>query len=259
MDPEWISRHALTLWALLLGLALAAADIAWRRAVRRREGTDAAARALLRPTTGAAVVVAMLSVAAAIAIEVREAAGLTVFDAGLASALRANMPTPVLRVVAILTRAGDPLVLAAASAVVFAVLLWRRHVRLAIGWIATLAGTAIINTALKSWFQRERPLHDHGFVVEHSYSFPSGHASGSMVFYGMLAYVLLVLCPPRWHRGIVVGAVAMITVVGISRILLQVHYLSDVMAGYATGLAWVTLCVGGAEYVRLREGRRGRR
>jgi len=44
--------------------------------------------------------------------------------------------------------------------------------------------------------------------------------------------------------------------VGISRILLQVHYFSDVMAGYATGLAWVTLCAGSAEYFRLREGRK---
>jgi undecaprenyl-diphosphatase len=76
------------------------------------------------------------------------------------------------------------------------------------------------------------------------------------VFYGMLAYVLLVLCPPRLHRAIVVAAVAVITLVGVSRILLQVHYFSDVLAGYATGLAWLMLCIGSAEYVRLRQGRR---
>jgi undecaprenyl-diphosphatase len=256
MDAEWISRHALSIWAVLLAVALVVADLAWRRAVRRREGQDAAARAILRPATTAAVVVAMLTVATAIAVEVRDAAGLTAFDAALAGQLRANMPDTALRAIALLTHAGDALVLGVATAVVFLVLLWRRHRRLAGAWIAALAGTVLINSALKSWFQRERPLHDHGFVVEHSYSFPSGHASGSMVFYGMLAYVLLVLCPPRWHRAIVVAAVAMITLVGISRILLQVHYFSDVMAGYATGLAWVTLCAGTAEYVRLREGRR---
>jgi undecaprenyl-diphosphatase len=48
----------------------------------------------------------------------------------------------------------------------------------------------------------------------------------------------------------------MISLIGISRILLQVHFFSDVMAGYATGLAWLTLCVGSAEYIRLRQGRR---
>ncbi|MGF6711941.1 membrane-associated phospholipid phosphatase [Luteibacter sp. W1I16] len=256
MDTEWISRHALSLWAALLVLALGGADVVWRRAMRRREGHDAAARALLRPATAVAVVVAMLVIATAIAVEVREAAGLTVFDAELAAALRDNMPAAVLRAVALVTHAGDPLVVGIATFVIFLALLWRRHFRLAASWITTLVGTAVINSALKAWFQRERPLHDHGFIVEHSYSFPSGHASGSMVFYGMLAYVALVLCPPRWHRTIVVAAVSMITIVGISRILLQVHYFSDVMAGYATGLAWVTLCAGSAEYFRLREGRK---
>lgn len=256
MDAEWISRHALSLWAVLLIFALGGADVAWRRAVRRREGVDLGARMLLRPTTVAAVVVAMLLVATVIAVEVRDAAGLTAFDANLARDLRSNLPLPLLRSVAMVTHAGDPLVVGIATLVVFAILLWRRHFRLAAMWITTLVGTALINSALKAWFQRERPLHDHGFIVEHSYSFPSGHASGSMVFYGMLAYVLLVLCPPRWHRTIVIAAVAMISIVGISRILLQVHYFSDVMAGYATGMAWVTLCVGSAEYLRLREGRK---
>lgn len=253
---DWISTHALSIWALLLAMALVGSDLAWRRAVRRREGVDPAARAFLRPTTALVVVVTMLLVATVIAVEVREQAGLTVFDAGLAADLRANLPLPVLRVIAWVTHSGDPVVVGAATGVVFLALLLRRHFRLAATWIVTLVGTALINSALKAWFHRERPLHDHGFIVERSYSFPSGHASGSMVFYGMLAYVLLVLCPPRWHRAIVIGAVTMITVVGISRILLQVHYFSDVMAGYATGLAWVTLCVGSAEYLRLREGRR---
>ncbi|SEW03129.1 undecaprenyl-diphosphatase [Luteibacter sp. 329MFSha] len=259
MDAEWISRHALSLWATLLAATLVGADVAWRRAVRRREGLDAAARSLLRPMTALAIVVAMLTIATAIAVEVRGAAGLTVFDANLARDLRANMPLPVLRGVAVVTHAGDGLVLGIATFLVFVGLLLRRHYRLAATWIATLVGTALINGALKAWFQRERPLHDHGFIVEHSYSFPSGHASGSMVFYGMLGYVLLVLCPARWHRPIVIACVAMITLVGISRILLQVHYFSDVMAGYATGLAWVTLCAGSAEYLRLREGRRAAR
>ncbi len=71
MDTEWISRHALSLWAALLVLALGGADMAWRRAVRRREGQDAAARAFLRPATVVAVVVAMLVIATAIALEVR--------------------------------------------------------------------------------------------------------------------------------------------------------------------------------------------
>jgi undecaprenyl-diphosphatase len=256
MNAEWISHHALSLWGILLACALLGADVAWRRAVRRREGLDPSARALLRPTTAAAVIVAMLVLASVVAVEVREAAGLTVFDASLATDLRANMPRPVLHAIAWLTQLGNPIGLAVVTGLVMIALLVRRHVQLALIWLGSLAGTALINSTLKAWFQRERPLHDHGFVVEHSFSFPSGHASGCTVFYGMLAYVLLVLCPPRLHRAIVVAAVAVITLVGVSRILLQVHYFSDVLAGYATGLAWLMLCIGSAEYVRLRQGRR---
>ena len=69
---------------------------------------------------------------------------------------------------------------------------------------------------------------------------------------GMLAYVLLRVLPHRWHRWVVAGAVAMISVIGLSRIVLQVHYFSDVVAGYASGMAWLVVCIGAAEWWRLR-------
>ena len=122
---------------------------------------------------------------------------------------------------------------------------------LAAGWSVALLGILPINGGLKALFRRVRPLHDHGFIVEPGWSFPSGHAFGAMVFYGMLAYVLLRLTP-RFHRAIIAGAVLMIGVIGTSRILLQVHYFSDVLAGYATGGAWLVLCIGTAELLRHR-------
>jgi undecaprenyl-diphosphatase len=252
MTAAWISAHALSLWAIVLACVLVGADVAWRRVARMRERQPDADTSLLRPLTVVATILPAVLVSVAIAVAVRRDDGLTRFDADLASQLRDTMPVALLRGIAWLTHLGDPPLVAIAALVVAIVLALRRERHILVAWTIALIGTAAINSALKAWFQRERPLHDHGFIVEHSYSFPSGHASGSMVFYGMLAYVLLRSTPQRWHRPIVAAAATLVTVVGISRILLQVHYFSDVMAGYTTGLAWLTLCVGSAEAWRLR-------
>jgi membrane-associated phospholipid phosphatase len=248
---QWLSTHALSLWALLLAVALIGADAGWRRASRKRQqyGSELA---VLRPLTGFAIVLALVLVSIAVGVAVRDQAGLTQFDVELAENLRNTMPLPVLRVTSWVTHLGDPPVVAGAAVLVAIALVLRRQWQLAGLWTITLFGTALINHALKVWFERARPLNGHGFIVEHSWSFPSGHASGSMVFYGMLAYVLLRLVPGRHHRAIIASAAALITIVGISRILLQVHYFSDVLAGYTTGAAWMTLCIGTAEMLRLR-------
>jgi membrane-associated phospholipid phosphatase len=255
MEPttEWLSTHALSIWALLLAMALLGADVGWRRASRKRQRAEPGTEmAVLRPLTGIAIVLALVLISVAIGVAVREQAGLTRFDAGLAQDLRNSMPLQVLRDISWVTHLGDPLLVGCASILVTLVLAIRRHIQLAVVWIVALAGTALINSGLKAWFERARPLNGHGVIVEHSWSFPSGHASGSMVFYGMFAYVLLRLLPARHHRAIIVGAALLITVVGISRILLQVHYFSDVLAGYTTGAAWLTLSIGTAEMLRLR-------
>ena len=140
--------------------------------------------------------------------------------------------------------------MAPAAAVVALLLLLRRHWQLTGIWVVALLGILPINGNLKALFQRVRPLHDHGFIVEPGWSFPSGHAFGSIVFYGIVAYRLLRLLPQRFHRMVIATAVLLVGVVGVSRILLQVHYFSDVMAGYAVGAAWLVLCIGMAEHLR---------
>ena len=251
---EWIALHALPLWAGLLLMAVVVGDLAWRWNLRQHHAAIALGRipVAIRARTAVMLLMAMLLLFAAIAIAIgAEARGwLPGFDAALASHLRARMPDATLRIVATITHLGDLWTVAAASVVVLAILLLRRHPSLATSWTIAVAGIVPINSAIKAWFHRARPLH--GYMTEAGWSFPSGHAFGAMVFYGMLAYVLLRLSPLRWHRAVVAGAIAMVTVIGVSRVLLQVHYLSDVLGGYASGLAWLVVCIGGAEYWRLR-------
>jgi membrane-associated phospholipid phosphatase len=186
----------------------------------------------------------------ALAVGARPPGELPRFDIALAQSLHAQLSPPLLRAAAMLTHLGDVLWLAVPATLLLAILLWRRQWQLAAIWPGALIGIMPLDGGLKALFRRVRPLDDHGFISAAGWSFPSGHAFGAMVFYGMLAYVLLRLLSPRFHRAVIAAALVLIGVTGISRILLQVHYFSDVLAGYAGGAAWLVLCIGIAEYLR---------
>lgn len=109
----------------------------------------------------------------------------------------------------------------------------------------------LVVRGLKAVFGRERPL---DAVVEATgWSFPSGHAFGAMVFYGLLVALV-------WHatrrRDVRVAAVVagalVVGAVGLSRVALGVHFLSDVAAGWAAGAAWLALSQWGVDAVRAR-------
>ena len=251
---EWIGEHALMLWLLLILIGILGADLAWQRTqLWQRERDDGGRhRSALRRHAATWLMLCVLTLFASIAAAVKAAqpGELPRFDATLAQSLHDNMPPSELQVIALLTHLGSAALIAPAAILVVLLLLRYRERRLATIWALALGGVLPINGGLKQLFQRVRPLHGHGFIIEPGWSFPSGHAFGSMVFYGMLAYVLLRLLPPRFHRGMIAAAAGLIGMVGSSRILLQVHYFSDVLAGYAGGAAWLLLCIGLAEYGR---------
>jgi membrane-associated phospholipid phosphatase len=163
-------------------------------------------------------------------------------DQALADQIGRHVPRGAIQAFALLTHLGDAVTLAALCFVVAALLVWRRRRWLALGWVLALVGNGVLNPMLKQVFARARPVHDAAFMAP-GYSFPSGHSSGAVVAYGMLAYVLLRFVPPRWHLAVVLAAVALAYTVACSRVFLRVHFASDVAAGLATGLAWLAVCV----------------
>jgi membrane-associated phospholipid phosphatase len=128
--------------------------------------------------------------------------------------------------------------------IVSGVILWRKHRRAELQLVVLAAvGAEILTVGLKLGFERERPFFADPLATESTYSFPSGHASVSLAVYGTLGFILARhLADPRARIAALAGAAALIMLIGFSRLYLGVHFLTDVIAGFSIGLAWVTLC-----------------
>ena len=119
-------------------------------------------------------------------------------------------------------------------------LLARRHRRAALWTIGVMLGASLTTYVLKRVFERDRPVWEDVIHELSTFSFPSGHASGIASLMGVASVLTLMLVRRRGlRRGLVAAWVLLALLVGADRILLGVHNLSDVVAGYAVGLAWV--------------------
>lgn len=140
---------------------------------------------------------------------------------------------------------GDPKVLIPATLAVGAWLWWRNHPRTALTLIVvTMLGRGV-NSLVKLDVARERPALRPHLMVEHTNSFPSGHATGSMIFF--LALALLLAHRGPWRRWWAAAAVGVSLCVGLSRVMLGVHWPSDVIGGWAFGALWVIFTLRMAE------------
>src|SRR5215217_9216322 len=123
-------------------------------------------------------------------------------------------------------------------------LFYRRGLRLsAILLAVSTGGSIVLTTVLKGVFQRARPeLFDSGYQASF-YSFPSGHATVAVGFYGMLTLILAYRLRGNARWAVAVSGILVVLLIGFSRLYLGVHYPTDVVAGYLAALLWL-ICVG---------------
>ncbi len=153
------------------------------------------------------------------------------------------------------TRLGGPYAVISAGAVVSVVLAVKRRFDYLSGFLAAIAGASVIDLALKAAVRRPAPIVENHLIILQGWSFPSSHAMTSVVFYGMIGYFLArEMKSLRLRLLIALVFVFNAFLIGFSRIYLQAHYLSDVLAGYAGGFFWLTVCVTGLEVYRKRAG-----
>lgn len=132
---------------------------------------------------------------------------------------------------------------------------WQRLPRLAAFVVVTTAGSTLLNALVKLAVDRARPVLDDPVAHAGGMSFPSGHAQSAMVAASVLLLVFLPLLRGAW-RWVAVGvAVAYVLAIGFARVTLGVHYVSDVLAGYVLGAAWVAAMIAAFNAWRRERGR----
>jgi undecaprenyl-diphosphatase len=219
---------------LLLGLGLVAV-VRWRRTA------PGIAELLL---TGGALLAVLAAVILGLADGAVEHNGLASIDPVIWE-WAVTHRTPTLTAVAkVITEVGSTLSMGV-IATVTVVTLWIRGRRGDAALVAVVsAGAGLLVMVGKATVGRQRPPEEFRLVTETNESFPSGHALASAAIVGVLLVVFVpMIRSTAWRATAICGAVLFVVAIGWSRIYLGVHWATDVIAGWLTGLAWLLLCV----------------
>ncbi|PKR77668.1 hypothetical protein CEY16_06970 [Halalkalibacillus sediminis] len=155
------------------------------------------------------------------------------------------------------TELGSVYTLTFGSIVLVAILAiyYKRRTWRIVYFIIAMGGIALLTTGLKSAFSRDRPN-----ILEQydgtGHSFPSGHSTAPMVFYGFIIYLIIrshLNKAAKWALNTFL--VILILSIGLSRVFLGVHFITDVFAGFLLGLSWLVTCILILEYTLWRKGR----
>jgi membrane-associated phospholipid phosphatase len=133
------------------------------------------------------------------------------------------------------------------SVLLLGLFLWQRRWGAAVMLVLISGGVQLLNDILKTMFHRTRPEPVTGFIAAQDYSFPSGHAMVSAAFYSYLAYLVWRLVPGAWRYVMIAGLVVLALLIGASRVYLQAHYFTDVIAGWLAGFVWAEAVIIGSQ------------
>lgn len=159
------------------------------------------------------------------------------FDNAVLTWIRDTVSSPGLDAfMSVATDVGGTIVVAVATVVIAGVLLYMRRYRQVLFTVAVMVGVALAVSWLKVIFGRERPDVVERITMEDTFSFPSGHAMGSA---GLAILIGILAWRTKWRWPLIITAVAYVLFVGFSRLYLNVHYPTDVLAGWLLATGWV--------------------
>ena len=168
----------------------------------------------------------------------------TSLDVAVSDGLRARASPAATRTMLVVTHLHSNAAVVAYGVVIAIFLAVRRRWRMLIALVTCVAGGLVLNVGMKLAFHRARPVFDEPLLVLSTYSFPSGHVAGTTVFYGFLVFWIHTGTSRKaWRMLALLWLIVSVALVALSRVYLGVHFLSDVVAGFAEGVAWLALCL----------------
>jgi undecaprenyl-diphosphatase len=162
---------------------------------------------------------------------------------------------PVLiAVIKVVTSLGSTPVLVGVVAAAAIFLAIRRRWRLLLFLLVSVGGAFVLDPVLKDLVGRLRPVLAHPIAHGIGHSFPSGHALNSIICYGAILLVFLPATRGAWRTAFKIVIISLVVLIGISRILLGVHFVSDVLGGWAIGITWLGITSAAFELTRRASG-----
>ena len=205
---------------------------------------SARARLGLQLGLGAMLLIAAAWIFGAIAEDVATGDSLTRVDLEIAQWLHRHATPGVTRWMLGITTLHSTVAISCYAVLAAALLYRKRDWRRMITLLVCVAGGLALNLMMKFAFHRARPVFEHPLLTLSSYSFPSGHVAASTILYGLgVVWVFARTHKAHWRALALVAAALAIALVAYTRMYLGVHYLSDVAAAFAEGIAWLALCL----------------
>jgi membrane-associated phospholipid phosphatase len=176
----------------------------------------------------------------------------TEFDASVLHTLRGRSTSVTDNLFVVASWIGSPAAIVVIALAGVLVLAPRVRPALLGTWLAAVGGSGVLSVSLKHIFQRARPAGASEFLHGLSFSFPSTHTVASLVTGGTVCYLLCSLVVQRPSRRLltVLAFTLLVAVIASSRLVLGVHFFSDVCAGLVVGCIWLCICIGSVEYER---------
>ena len=206
----------------------------------------------LHLTIGFVISVGVLALFAEVTEDLIHHDPMTRLDLALSFWLRRHESVSVHQLFHMLSLIGSPLVMGIVAIVVAIILTVKREWIILSGWVVAFVGGSLLGRFLQGLVVRPRLVSGEEVLGGGTFTLPTGHAFGSLIGFGLLAYLLVrfVVKGTTAATGVITTAATLIVVIGISRLYLGALFFSDIIGIYASGVVWLAACISGIEIAR---------